>query len=174
MNTNTKYLIGVVAAVLIIAAIAAVGIFKGDTNQNSGGGENTAAVSEQNTNEQNKNTQSQNKPVKTPVEATQEPLVLPTFMYFVAPSDALYNDAVKVYEELSKEYEGKVRFELKDVDAEPELKERYMVNLPDSPVPMHTPTLIMLDVHNNISTIGLTECVDKETLKAAIEKALAA
>ena len=49
-----------------------------------------------------------------------------------------------------------------------------MVNKEDSPIPMKTPTLIMLDVHNNISAIGLSECVDKEILKNAIEKALAA
>lgn len=98
--------------------------------------------------------------------------VKPTFMYFVAKSDAAYDAAIAVAKELENEYGDRVKFMIQDVDENPELKERYMINQEDSPLPMKTPTLIMLDVNNDISTMGLSECTDKQTLKDAIEKAL--
>jgi ABC-type glycerol-3-phosphate transport system substrate-binding protein len=103
----------------------------------------------------------------------EETKVQPTFMYFVAKSDASYNEAMAVVGELQKEYGKKVKFMVQDVDENPELKERYMINLEDSPINIHTPTLIMLDTNNDISSFGqLSECTDKEKLKAEIEKAL--
>ena len=165
MKTNTKYLIGVVAVVLVIAGIAAFGMTKSPTDDNNSAA--TAAPMEQLTTPIV--VEDPNAPASP--EKTEAPLVLPTFMYFVSKNDASYDEAKKVYDELAAEYEGRVKFELKDVDENPELKEKFMINI-DSPIPMHTPTLIMLDVHNDLSTIGLSECTDKEVLKNCIEKAL--
>lgn len=159
MKTNTKYLIGIVAIVLIIAAIAAFGM-KSAPSETSRDNPNATASAAPNVQQ------------VPSAQQSQEPTVMPTFMYFVSPNDSKYDDAIKVFNQLASEYGDRVKFELKDVDAEPDLKERFMINQEDSPIPMNTPTLIMLDVHNNISTIGLSECTDKDTLKSAIEKAL--
>lgn len=179
MKSTTKYLIAVVAVVLVIAAIAAVGMMSRSSETQ------TAAVPAQNTPEATANAESkadvkdagtaapQKAENPAPVK-TEEPIVMPTFMYFISSSDANVSAAKEVYNSLSAEYGDRVKFELKDVDAEPDLKERFMINQEDSPIPMKTPTLIMLDVHNNISTIGLSECTDAEILRKAIEKALAA
>ncbi len=162
MKTNTKYLIGIVTIVLVIAAIAALGM------------RNKPSDDAQSTPTDAPTVQTGEVLEQIPSVNTNEPKVMPTFMYFVSKNDASYNDAKAVYDELSAEYGDKVKFQLMDVDEHPEYKDNYMINLEDSPIPMHTPTLIMLDVRNNISTIGLSECTDKSTLKAAIEKALAA
>ena len=164
MKTNTKYLIGIVAIVLIIAVIAAFGMRdkQSDDVQTAATAAPTAQVGAGEVIQQ------------IPPVNTNEPKVMPTFMYFVSKNDASYDAAKAVYDELAAEYGDKVKFQLMDVDEHPEYKDNYMINLEDSPILMHTPTLIMLDVHNNISTIGLSECTDKATLKAAIEKALAA
>lgn len=159
MKTNTKYLIGIVAIVLVIAAVAALGMKNKPSESNT----------------DNRQNESSSAPVSQQIptaQQTEEPKVMPTFMYFVSPSDEKYDEALKVFNQLSSEYGDNVKFEIKDVDAEPDLKERFMINQEDSPIPMKTPTLIMLDVHNNISTIGLSECTDMDTLKQAIEKAL--
>lgn len=102
----------------------------------------------------------------------QQEKVQPTFMYFVAKSDANYDEAMKVAQELEAEYGDRVKFMVQDVDEHPELKENYMINQEDSPMPRHTPTLIMLDTNNDISSMNLSECTDKEALKTEIEKAL--
>lgn len=159
MKTNTKYLIGIVAIVLVIAAVAAFGMRNKPSDSDADNQQNVSATAPS----------SQQAPIS---QTTDEPKVMPTFMYFVSPNDEKYDEALKVFNQLADEYVDKVKFEIKDVDAEPELKERFMINQEDSPVPMKTPTLIMLDVHNNLSTIGLSECTDKDTLKQAIEKAL--
>lgn len=159
MKTNTKYLIGIVAIVLVIAAVAALGIRNKPSENDADNQSNVSATAPV----------SQQAPIS---QQTEEPKVMPTFMYFVSPSDEKYDEALKVFNQLASEYGDRVNFEIKDVEAEPELKERFMINQEDSPVPMKTPTLIMLDVHNNLSTIGLSECTDKDTLKQAIEKAL--
>jgi ABC-type transport system substrate-binding protein len=167
MKSTTKYLIGVVAVVLVIAVIAAFGMRRTDSNTDDGTAPATDAP-------QSDTVQTSGEAEAQQPAETEDPTVLPTFMYFVSKSDESYDAAKAVYDELEAEYSGRVKFDLKDVDAEPDLKERFMINQEDSPIPMKTPTLIMLDVHNNISTIGLSECTDKATLKQAIEKALAA
>lgn len=171
MKSTTKYLIGVVAVVLIIASVTAVSMLsKPDSGSQSGESQthSDATPARNELHIPNTNTDAQQGS-----EAPKEK-VTPTFMYFVSKNDAAYDAAKAVFDELSAEYKDKVKFELKDVDAEPDLKERFMINLEDSPIPMKTPTLIMLDTNNDISTIGLSECTDKATLKAAIDKALGA
>lgn len=176
MKSTTKYLIGVVAIVLIIAAVAAFGMRpKPEQTDNGSTAQTQSTVApEQNTDTAQNNTPPASNAPQQSSAAQKQEKVMPTFMYFVSKSDASYDAAKAVYDELSAEYKDRVKFELKDVDAEPDLKERFMINQPDSPIPMKTPTLIMLDVNNNISTIGLSECTDKEILKQSIEKALAA
>lgn len=91
----------------------------------------------------------------------QEKVYTPTFMYFVSKSDAEYEKTMGIIEELKKEYDGKVVFDIKDVDKEPELKESF-------PVDGETPALIMLNIHNDISGFEY-RCNDKEKLIQCIE-----
>lgn len=108
----------------------------------------------------------------TQTATSEQKKVQPTFMYFVSKSDANYDEAMAVVAELGEEYGERVKFRVLDVDENPEYKENYMINQEDSPMPRHTPTLIMLDTNNDICSMNLSNCTDKETLKAEIEKAL--
>ena len=88
----------------------------------------------------------------------------PTFMYFVSGSDANYDEAMAVVEELEKEYDGKITFDIHNIDETPEDKENF-------PVEGMTPALIMLNTSNDISAMEFM-CVNKDTLKNDIETAL--
>lgn len=90
----------------------------------------------------------------------------PTFMYFVSGADADYDAEIQLFEELESEYDGKVKFDLHNIDETPEDKENF-------PVEDTTPVLIMLDTSNNISAMEFM-CSDKETLVSDIEAAIAA
>ncbi|MBQ7793376.1 MAG: hypothetical protein IJ366_02540 [Clostridia bacterium] len=97
--------------------------------------------------------------------ASEEKVYTPTFMYFVSTADASYEAATKVVDELKKEYDGKVTFDIKDVDKDPKLLENFAL------VNGNIPTLIMLNTKNEISNILLKNS-DKEQLSSAIEQAL--
>ena len=88
----------------------------------------------------------------------------PTFMYFVSGSDANYDEAMEVVDELESEYDGKITFDIHNIDETPEDKDNF-------PVDGMTPALIMLNVENDISAMEFM-CADKETLKNDIENAL--
>ena len=96
-------------------------------------------------------------------EKPQEKVYTPTFMYFVSPSkDENHADTMKMLDELKKEYEGKVNFDIRDIDANPE-------NVKNFPVEGQTPVLIMLNTKNDICAWS-PKCTDKAELKSAIEK----
>ena len=106
-------------------------------------------------------------PENTGADAEQEQKVYtPTFMYFVSNSDEGYDATMVMLEELKKEFDGKVNFDIRNIDEEPELVDRF-------PVKDQTPTLIMLNTKNDISNI-LFKTKDKEKLTAAITSALEA
>ena len=95
---------------------------------------------------------------------SKEEVYTPTFMYFVSGSDANYDEAMAVVSELQDEYEGKITFDIHNIDETPEDKENF-------PVDGTTPTLIMLNTDNDISAMEFM-CADKDTLKNDIENAL--
>ena len=96
--------------------------------------------------------------------ATEEQVYTPTFMYFVSGEDATYEEEMAIVEELKKEYDGKVNFDIHNIDETPEDAERYSV------VGV-TPALIMLNTKNDISAFEFM-CADKDKLKKDIEDAL--
>ena len=88
----------------------------------------------------------------------------PAFLYFVSETDKDYEKAVKVFEELKKEYGEKVDFELKNVTQDPTLLENFAL------VNGNTPTLIM-DGKEGITGFQM-KMTDKKTLEDEIKKAL--
>lgn len=96
-------------------------------------------------------------------EGTEVPQITPIFMYFVSKSDEGYDDYMKMIDELKAEYEGRVEFDIRDIDENPEDKENF-------PVDGQTPVLIMNNHDNNITAIEF-KCVDKAKLKEDIEGA---
>ncbi len=97
-------------------------------------------------------------------EETEVPYHTPVFMYFVSKNDEGYTDYMAMIEELKAEYDGRVTFDIVDVDEEPESKENF-------PVEGNTPMLIMTNTVNDISAMEF-KCSDKETLKNDIERSL--
>ena len=86
----------------------------------------------------------------------------PVFMYFVSESDSDYDAALKVFDELKKEYDGKVEFQLHDITKEKDILERFSL------VEGNTPALIM-----DGKELGLQfKTTDKSVLAAEIEKML--
>lgn len=141
MNKKTKFaaIAAVVAAVVIIVVIfAAKGVHKTDPVRE--------IESEQ------------------PSVTDETAVYTPTFMYFVSNGDADFEITNNMLEELKKEYEGRVKFEIINVDDVPEAKENF-------PVDQQTPALIMLNTKNDISAIEF-KCGDKQKLKQYIEAAL--
>ena len=94
----------------------------------------------------------------------EEKVYTPTFMYFVSGSDANYDEAMAVVSELEKEYEGKITFDIHNIDETPEDKDNF-------PVDGMTPALIMLNTSNDISAMEFM-CADKDRLENDIETAL--
>ena len=145
MDKKTKIAAAVIAAVVIVAAViifAAKGIQKKNTAP-----ETTAA------------------PVQAVTETSEnEKKYTPTFMYFISKSDAGFDATNSMIEDLKKEYGGRVKFDIINVDDTPEAKENF-------PVDQQTPALIMLNTSNNISAIEF-KCSDKQVLRQYIEAAL--
>lgn len=92
---------------------------------------------------------------------TEVPQITPIFMYFVSKSDEGYNEYMAMLDELKAEYDGRVEFQITDVDENPEAKENF-------PTEGNTPLLIMNNHDNNITAIEF-KCADKEKLKEDIE-----
>lgn len=95
----------------------------------------------------------------------EQKVYTPTFMYFVSDSDEGYDATMVMLDELKKEYDGRVKFDIRNIDENPELVDSF-------PVKDNTPTLIMLNTKNDISNI-LFKTKDKEKLTEAIKAALA-
>lgn len=90
----------------------------------------------------------------------------PTFMYFVTKKDDNYDEYMAVVSELQKEYEGRVTFEISDIDEESEAKENF-----GDIIALGTPALIMLNTKNEpCAFVG--KCVDKAQMTDSIESAL--
>lgn len=90
--------------------------------------------------------------------------VTPTFMYFVSNSDAEFDATNAMIEELKKEYDGKIKFDIVNIDENSEAAKNF-------PVQGQTPALIMLNTSNDISAMEF-QCNDKEKLKSDIEEAI--
>ena len=83
-------------------------------------------------------------------------------MYFVSESDSDYDAALKVFDELKKEYDGKIEFQLHDITKDKEILERFSI------VDGNTPALIM-----DGKDLGLQfKTTDKNVLAGEIEKSL--
>lgn len=100
---------------------------------------------------------------QTDMAEEPEATYTPTFVYVVSKTHENYDEYMKIVEELKSEYEGRVKFDLRDMDENPEEKENF-------PVMDGVPMLIMLDTKNNPITIDYT--TDKSKLKDDIESAL--
>ncbi len=144
MNKKNVIIIVVIAAA-VIALIIAVAAGGKDGAKDSGAKDGGSA--------QNAQTQ-----------ATERTKVTPTFMYFVSAADENHEADLAAVEELKTQYEGRINFDIKDVDAQPELLDNF-------PVGGNTPALIMLDIYNDISAIA-PKCGDKAALASYIEAAL--
>lgn len=142
MEKKNKIILAVVA-VAIVAAIIIAAVCSSKPKSDSGAITNNTTAS----------------------QATEEPEVTPTFVYFVSQNDADYAAAMATVEKLKTEYEGKVNFDIRDYDADPTIAENFAM------VVGNTPALIMLDTHNAPCDF-LFKTSDEAALKASIEKAL--
>ena len=167
---SKKKIIVSAIAVIVIAGIAAAGLFLSKKHGNDIPADNKQITDvqkddnnltesaqpkqeEEQTGEKQENKQNSSETEKTPV-----------FMYFVSESDSNYDEALKVFEELKKEYGTKIEFDLKNVTKDPKLLENFSL------VDGNTPALIM-DGKEGI--VGFQfKMTDKNTLKSEIEKAL--
>lgn len=95
---------------------------------------------------------------------TDQKVYTPTFMYFVSASDENFDQTNQMLEELKQTYEGKINFDIKNVDDDPQIAENYSVT-------GMTPALIMLNTKNEISAFEF-KCNDKDKLVQDIENAL--
>lgn len=103
----------------------------------------------------------------TPVSPDDAPAekVTPTFMYFVTNGDLADEQVKAMLDTLQKEYADKVNFDIKNVDEDPTLLERF------SFVENQTPALIMLNTTNDICDIKLKNS-DIEIFRTVIGGAL--
>ena len=100
----------------------------------------------------------------TSSESSEEQVkVTPTFMLFVSISDKDYDKVMKNVEELKKENGDKVKFDIVDVDENPDAKKNF-------PVENQTPALIMLNTSNDICAFEF-KISDMNKMKSAIDKA---
>lgn len=93
----------------------------------------------------------------------REKVYEPTFMYFVSNADE--ETVTETIDKLKAEFEGRVIFDIINVDENPDAKENF-------PIDENTPMLIMLNTKNDISALA-PKCTGYDELKAQIEKALA-
>lgn len=145
MDKKNKIILAIVAVVIIAAIIVAAVV--------TSGGSKKSSVSDNSSNTQQ--TQS----------ATEEPVVTPTFVYFVSQNDANYAEAMEVVEKLKAEYDGKINFDIRDFDEDPENANNFAF------IAGNTPALIMLDIHNSPCDFVL-KSTDETALRASITKAL--
>ena len=90
--------------------------------------------------------------------------VTPTFMFFSSKSDADYESTMAAVNELQDAYSDKIKFDLVDIDENPEAKENF-------PVEGQTPVLIMLNTSNDISAFEF-KITDKAKMEDTIKNAL--
>ena len=187
MNNKKKIIIiSCIAAVIIIAAcvwgITGRNSENAETEQNTGTVQQTENIKSEKTaikeekgddkaESEKKKTQetdekSGKEEEKQDVKKEPEKVYTPTFMYFVSANDEGYDNTNKVIEELKKEYEGKINFDVRNIDEDKEAAENFSAA-------GNTPLLIMLNTKNDISAFN-PKCSDKDMLKQAIEAALAA
>lgn len=99
-------------------------------------------------------------------KTVEEKVYTPTFMMFVTKDDEGYDDYMAVIEEVKAEYEGRVNFDITDIEEESEAKENF-----GDIIALGTPTLIMLNTKNEpCAFVG--KCVDKQQMTETIEAAL--
>lgn len=147
-TNNKKALYVIIAvAVIILLAIAAVIAVNSGGDETGSGQENSAAVTD-----------------NAVAEATARNDYTPVFMYFVSKNDEGYNEYMSMIDELKSEYDGRVTFDIVDVDEDPTAKENF-------PVDGNTPMLIMTNTTNDISAIEF-KCSDRDKLKEDIENTL--
>lgn len=184
---NKKYLMAAIAVIVIIAAVVVIIFAAKNTSDTpaktkvtptataiSESEESTAneetTVSEE-TSEGNLesdtevSTNASTDTTKTGSESSSETQkVTPTFMYFISESDTGYEQTNIMLKELQEQYGDSVRFDIVNVDENPEAKKNF-------PVDGQTPALIMLNTSNDISALEF-QCSDKDTLIKDIENAL--
>lgn len=104
--------------------------------------------------------------VKSSQTVTAEPeKVTPTFVYFITKEDAETDAFLQTVEKFKTEFAGKVNFDLRDLDANPEEKNNFEI------VVGNTPAVIMLDIYNNPCAFELSN-PDENALRETITKAL--
>lgn len=160
---NKKTVIGIGAAILCVLVIAAVLVAKNvaapDMTDSS---EPQTAVS---ASPEAENGGESAQETASPAPEQEEKAYTPTFMYFVSAADDGYDATMVMLEKLKAEYGEKVKFDIRNIDENPELTESFPVG--DG----RTPTLIMLNTKNEISNI-LFNNSNREDLKAAIDAAM--
>lgn len=96
--------------------------------------------------------------------AEEQVEVTPTFMFFSSKSDADYESTMAAVNELQEAYGDRIKFDLIDIDENPEAKENF-------PVEGQTPVLIMLNTSNDISAFEF-KITDKAKMEDTIKNAL--
>ena len=146
MEKKNKIILAAIVAVAVIAIIVAAMVSTAPENKKSAVVDGT------------KTTQS--------TDPTPEPeKVTPTFVYFITKEDAETDAFLATVEKLKGEFEGKINFDLRDLDANPEEKENFAL------VVGNTPAVIMLDIYNNPCAFDLSN-PSEDALRATIAKAL--
>ena len=172
-----KKIIGIIADIIVavvVVIIAVVGAFTVESpNANTSSivdkkvetvkSEEKLQEKSENSSEQKDTDKKSEDKSQTSNSAEEEKEFTPTFMYFVSQKNEGYKEGMESVERLKKEYEGKVNFDIRDVDKNPETLENF-------PVGDVIPALIMLDTKNDICAI-LPMVTKYEDLKAAIDSA---
>lgn len=96
--------------------------------------------------------------------AEEQVQVTPTFMFFSSKSDTDYESTMAAVNELQEAYGDRIKFDLIDIDENPEAKENF-------PVEGQTPVLIMLNTSNDISAFEF-KITDKAKMEDTIKNAL--
>lgn len=158
MDKKKKIIIITAAAIVVVLAIAAAII--------AARPKNTAAPTEADGQVQQKTEVPAKDDGASDGDASsgEEKVYTPTFMYFISSADADFDKTNEVIERLKSEYDGKVKFDIRNVDNDPAQLENF-------PVEGKTPALIMLDTKNEISGF-LFQTGNYDELKAAIDAAM--
>lgn len=167
---KNKSLIGVFAAVVAAIAVIAVLVAKNadapELNPSSEPASEATASPEESNQPENVDASPDVTPtIDEAVKAEAEKVYTPTFMYFISSADEGFDATNVMIDELKKEYGEKVNFDIRNIDDDPELVKNFPVG--DG----NTPTLIMLNIRNEISNI-LFKNKNKNELKAAIDAAM--
>ena len=175
---DKKKIVIITAAAIAVIAVAAAAIVstRGTDRKNRLVDGNVQTEEKVNDKEEKQNTETASEAKSETSEKTEQKAVsgdkntaeaekvTPTFMYFVSKSDAEHDKTNAMIEELKKEYGDKVRFDIVDIDENPDAKNNF-------PVDGQTPVLIMLNTSNDISALEF-KCNDKSTLENDIKKAM--